>query len=227
MGGLSSGAVFKEYDVAVHGLTTEYRTDENDRFRFGVYKAKTAYQGNPAYGNFSLQPSSNPFIPFPYYQPSSIYPTNTIIAFTLGADIGLGDGYRLTSEYAMRKIEETDTGPDAQSAYISVSKNMGKWTPYVSLAGMQTSSDIKTLYNALNTDLFRANRQYADTMVAMEQKSVSLGFSYALSPTQKIKAQWTNAHIGSVSNFLIDTPGDQAITHENINVFSLSYSMTF
>ena len=64
-------------------------------------------------------------------------------------------------------------------------------------------------------------------MVAMEQKSVSLGLSYALSPTQKIKAEWTNARIGSVSNFLVDTPDDQAITHENINVISLSYSMTF
>lgn len=136
-GGLPKGVNFKEYDVLIQGFATEYKTDENDRFRFGVYKAKTSYnQNEAAYGNFSLQPGISPLPPL-YYQSSNSYPSNTIIAFTLGADIGLGDGYRLASEYAIRKIKETDTGPDAQSAYISLSKNIGKWTPYISLAGLK------------------------------------------------------------------------------------------
>lgn len=237
-GGLPKGANFTNIGITTAGISLTYETDENNRFRAGFYKSNIDYKNKGGGGTFSLQ-APNPIllavfnpIPLPnYYQPDGAMDKNEILVFTLGVDYDLGDGYRIMSEYAMRKMPNADTGPDAQSAYVALSKHIGKWTPYVSLSGITTSDHVKNLYTTLETDPINnyipVNRQYADYVVASEQKSVALGFSYAISPTQKIKAEWTQSRIGSVSNFLIDSPTSAPITHETINVFSLSYSMTF
>ncbi len=232
LGGRPQGANFSDLKLDLMGLALLYETDEGNRFRVGLYKS---ILDNNYGGNFALQPSITPplslFYPLPYYQPVLPFNKTDIIAFTLGMDYRCDEGYRITSEYAMRKMLDADTGPNSQSAYVTLSKNIEKWTPYITLSGTKTSNNVKNLYAALNADpvnnILPANRQFADYIIGSEQKSVALGISYSLSPTQKLKAEWARSHIGSMSNFLIDTPSIEPITHETINVFSLSYSMSF
>lgn len=63
-------------------------------------------------------------------------------------------------------------------------------------------------------------------MLTFDQHSWAIGTSYALSPTSKIKAEWMRVRIGEVSS-LVDAPPGSNIRNQNINVFSLSYSMVF
>ena len=238
LGGFPKGVNFFDMEVKTAGIVLQYETYEGDRFRAGVNKSKLNFTGaTGGGGTFSLQASPtdplNPLsaYPFPFYQPNGDLDKNEVIVFTMGADYGFGDNYRITSEYAFRNLIGADTGPKAHSAYIALSKSIGKWTPYVSISALKTSSNVMDLYNNLNNDPINSvipiNRQYADYTVASEQTSVALGFSYAFSPTQKLKAEWTRSRIGEASNFLIDNPTIEPITHESINVFSLSYSMSF
>lgn len=237
LGGFPKGVNFFDMEVKTAGIVLQYETNEGNRFRAGLNKSKLNFTGaTGGGGTFSLQ-APNPMLtalfgPLPnYYQPNGDLDKNEVIVFTMGADYGFGDNYRITSEYAFRNLIGADTGPKAHSAYIALSKSIGKWTPYVSVAALKTSSNVMDLYNNLNNDPINAiipiNRQYADYTVASEQTSVALGFSYAFSPTQKLKAEWTRSRIGEASNFLIDNPAIEAISHESINVFSLSYSMSF
>ena len=59
-----------------------------------------------------------------------------------------------------------------------------------------------------------------------DQSSWSIGTSYALSPTSKIKAEWMRVRIGQVSS-LVDAPPGSNIRNQSINVISLSYSLVF
>ena len=235
-GGYKQGAGFHDMDITTAALSFTYETNAGDRFRAGIYKASVDYKsGQGLAGNFSLQPSNtlplSVFYPFPYYQPDGGLVKNDLIAFTLGIDYGFGEGYRITSEYAMRKMLQADTGPNTHSAYATLSKNIGKWTPYITIAGMKAGDNVKELYANLNNDpvnqVIPINRHYADFVVGQEQKSVALGFTYAISPTQKIKAEWSQSRTGDIPNFLIDSPDPEPIQNQTINVFSLSYSMSF
>ena len=78
-----------------------------------------------------------------------------------------------------------------------------------------------------NSALINASqRAIADAMFVYDQNSWAIGTSYTLSPTQKIKAEWLRTHIGLTSS-LVDVPSGSNGSNRNINVFSLSYSLTF
>jgi len=234
-GGYPEGVNFWELDYKTVGLTVNYERGKNDRFRFGVYQAKVTENGRELAGDFSLQPSTTVPLswvyPYPYYQPDAPFDKSSILAFTIGADIDLDNGYRLISEFAMRNMVGADSGPNAQSGYLSVSKKIDSWTPYITIATLKTKDNVKNLYNNLDSDpinqVLPVNRQYADVVIASEQQSYTVGTSYAITPLQKIKAEWMHAKVGSVSNFLIDNPNTERMDKQTINVYSLSYSISF
>lgn len=237
-GGMPKGASFLDLDITSTGLSITKETDAGNRFRAGVYKSKVKYQnGLGLAGNFVLQ-NPNPMLQlitgnplFPYYQPDGALDKNDVLAFTVGMDYGFGNGYRVVSELAIRNMVNADTGPNAQSGYITIMKKIDQWTPYATIAGIRTKDNVKNLYNNLNSDpinqVLPINRQFADYAVATEEKSYTIGTSYTITPLQKIKAEWMHVNIGSVSNFLIDSPGDQAITNTSLNIYTLSYSVAF
>ncbi|MFA6144995.1 MAG: hypothetical protein WCW84_09395 [Sulfurimonas sp.] len=234
-GGYAKGVNFQKLDFETTGLTINYETDENDKFRFGVYSAKVTKDGTGTAGNFTLQMASptSPLYgyPYPFYQPDGALDKSEAIAFTVGMDYGLGDGYRLTSELAMRNMIGADTGPNAKSGYISVSKKIDKWTPYITVATLRAENNVKNLYNNLDSDpinnVIPVNRQYSDMVVVSEQNSYTVGTSYSIAPLQKIKAEWMHVDVGSYSNFLIDNPNTERMGKQTINVYSLSYNVSF
>ncbi len=232
-GGFKKGVNFRDIEIKTAGMALTYENNFGDKFRAGFYKSNIKYKNSEGLaGNFSLQQPSALFqsfgIKFPFYQPYGALDKDEVIAFTVGFDYGFDNGYRVVSEYAMRNMVDADTGPNAQSYYITLLKKVENWMPYITFAKLTTKDNVKNLFFTLNSDpvnqFIPVNRQYADFVVASEQKSYTIGTSYSISPSQKIKIEYMRTKIGDVSNFLLDNPD---IRNEAINVYSISYNISF
>jgi hypothetical protein len=151
----------------------------------------------------------------------------------MGADMALGSGFRLIGEYVRRRVPNIDTGPDSQGGYLALLKPIDAWTPYVSVARLQSVSRTRNLYNRVNGNtvsgsalLNASQRAGADVIMAYDQATWALGTSYRLSPTSKLKVEWARTRTGDVS-YLIDAPPGGETGRKTLNVFSASYNVTF
>lgn len=239
VGGPARGASFVPITTEAYGLVLTAQIDDN-RFRAGMHNTVTKNSdGNAFVSDFTYGPlPSAPFVNG--YQPGSTVNRIHNTALTLGGDISLGGGYRLTGEVARRIVSDTKIGPDTTGAYLSLLKEAGPWTPYVSLARLISSDDPRKRYLAVNGSviaspflppgaaaaLTASQRAMADGIVAYDQTTLALGFSYRLSPTQKIKAEWAHTRVGSMSSF-VDAPAGSETGQRSINVISASYNFVF
>jgi len=237
-----AGPRFVPFDGRGVGLVLTWRQDENI-FRAGVHSLDATTPAEPTPVTFpfvSIMPGVG------YYRVSNLLPGPVSVptlskfnnkVYTLAADVGLGNDFRLSGEYVRRAVKEVDTGPDSQAAYLSLRKRIGKWTPYATYAWLRSESKVSNLYQAVNNNRLPAfipgaalinvsQRFAADGIPAYDQSSLSLGTSYALSPTSKLKAEWMRTHVGKVSS-LVDAPPGGDVSKTNINVLSLSYSFVF
>jgi hypothetical protein len=169
------------------------------------------------------------------------------MAATFGAEIHLPYNFRIAGEYARRKAFKTKTGVDTQGAYLSLLKDVGAWTPYISYAALKSRGDTLSLYQELNassgaTDLTgggggaaltaavaainASQRVIADGLSVFDQNTVALGTSYRITPTQKLKVEWARTHVGIASS-LVDAPAGGDVSNKNIHVFSFSYNVVF
>lgn len=247
-GGPARGASFVPITTEARGLVVTAQIDDN-RFRAGVHTTVTKNSDGDAFVSdftYGQIPSLPPFIPVNGYQPGGTVNRIHNTALTLGGDISLGNGFRLTGEVARRIVSDTKIGPDTTGAYLSLRKEAGPWTPYVSVARLISSSEPRKRYQAINgtaisasdltllgplagptaASLTASQRAMADGVVAYDQSTLALGFSYRLSPTQKIKAEWAHTRIGSMSSF-VDAPAGTDTGQRSINVISASYNFVF
>jgi hypothetical protein len=175
-----------------------------------------------------------------YYQTSNLLPgpgvrsVNDIhaMAYTLGADVTVG-GFRVMGEYVRRAVPDVDTGPDSQGAYLAVLKQIGAWTPYVSVAHLKSMPHISDLYNKVNGNtvpgaafITATQRAGADGINAYDQTTWALGTSYRLNPQSKLKAEWARTRTGDMSLFIDAPPGGES-GNKTVNVFSFSYNVVF
>ena len=196
--------------------------------------------GQPITRSYPLIPIEQvPGVGYYVFQGPAV-PTSSSInstAITLGADVALGAGFRVTGEIARRIVGDTEIGPDARGGYVSLLKRVGKWTPYLTYAFLRSSSGPRNIYNAINQNrvpdfipgaaqINASQRLGADTILAYDQSSWALGSSYSLTPRSKIKAEFQRAHIGQVSG-MVDAPPGGDVRNTNVNVYSLSYSFAF
>lgn len=195
-------------------------------------------------------PVSYPFVPVApglgYYQVSDLLPGpgvtsvgkvhNTI--FSLGAEIGLGQGWRITSEFVRNLQHDTHFGADASAGYVAVFKQIGASTPYLSLARQASRQSTFDWYQRLTghplpaalpgADLINAaQRVAAESYWVTSQQSLALGAAYALSPQLKLKGEWLHSRIGPVSR-MVDTPAGQPTPHDTaVNVLSVNLNFVF
>ena len=226
-------------DVEVAGLVLTLRQKLNT-FRIGYTKAE-AESSEGIQTPVTLVPGTlPPGITGTYYRPSNqTISTFSIPVFNLGADVALGQGFRAIGEYVRRKVEDTNIVSDIESFYLSLLKKTGHWTPYITYA--QTKSKNLDLYRRVNNArvqplvpaaaipaaLINASQRFAaDNIEAYDQNSVSIGTSYSLTTTSKVKAEWSVVRTGDVSNF-VDAPVGGESANLRINVLSLSYSFVF
>ena len=238
----NSGAGFFGLDLEGVGLVLSYKRNE-DTYRIGAIRSVlTTRNGSPF-------PTTFPFVTLApgigYYQVDASLPgpgvptidklTNTVV--TVGAEVGLGSGFRFVSEFARTFVPKTDQSTASIRGYVSLLKNVDKWTPYVVYAFLRSQPDVRNLYNNVNDNtvpdsipgaalINASQRAGADRIPAWDQNSWSVGTSYALSATSKLKAEYLRSHIGQMSS-LVDAPSGGNIRDQNINVFSLSYNFVF
>jgi hypothetical protein len=179
-------------------------------------------------------------IPFPppiggtLYVPGTLFSKLDVTVLTLGADWRAGD-WRVTGEYGKRILKDVNLGLGGHSAYVTLARQIGKWTPYVSHARLRSDSDTRGLYEAVNgtpvplaAQLFPPfppatfHRLLADQLAVFDQYSTMLGASYSFSATSKLKLEAMRTKVG-VASALVD--GD--VHNKSFNVFSVSYSVAF
>ena len=226
---------YEAVKVESSGLILSYTTDAL-LLRGGAHLGNVERKnGQPFVDTFSPTPIPAP-PPFggTLYQPSGSPLKIGFTVLTLGGDWRIGD-WRITGEYGQRIITDTKIGAGSKSAYVTVARQIGKWTPYMTQARLLSDSDTRELYQAVNgtpvplavqgpPQPLPANlhRILADNIIVYDQYSTMLGASYSFSPTSKAKFEWMRTRIGLASS-LVD--GD--IRNRQTNVFSVSYSVAF
>jgi hypothetical protein len=239
---LSAGAYFVPVKLSVTGVALTLRQDDNT-YRAGLVDTYTKITDD------QVMPVTFPYVAmFPgvgYYQTSNQLPgpgvksENDIhvLVYALGADVSLGNGFRVMGEYVRRDVRNIDSGPDSQGAYLAVLKSLGAWTPYLSVARLEPSAKTRDLYNKTNNNkvpgyipgsalLNAAQRAGADAVMAYDQTTWAVGTSYRLNPTSRIKAEWARTRTGEMSMFIDAPPGGET-GKQVVNIFSLSYNVVF
>lgn len=243
--GLSSGAYFVPVKMTANGLALTLQRDESI-FRATVadtYTKITDAQTMPVtFPYVSIMPGVG------YYQTSNQIPgpgvpsENNIHSaiYTLGADVALGNGFRVMGEYVRRDVRNVASGPDSQGGYLAVLKSVGAWTPYVSVARLESMPQTRDLYNKVNSNTVPAavvgpalaaqlnatQRAGADGVMGYDQSTLALGTSYRINPTSKIKAEWARTRSGDMSSLIDAAPGGES-GKKVVNVVSFSYNVVF
>lgn len=235
------GSFYEGLDMALGGLVLSLRLDRS-YWRLGFHHAEAELDAGPIYTGFEYVQAA-PGIG--YYQtlddlPGPGVPTTdkiAINALTLSTEIELPYRSKLIAEYVRRQLKDTDLGPDVNAGYLALLHQVGKWTPYVYWAGIQTTEDALDLYRSVNrarVPAYLPNAEVinaaqilgADILAAYDQQSFAIGASYSPTPTTKLKAEWTHVRTGEVSSF-VDAPSGEESGDRQINVFSLSFSFIF
>lgn len=244
-GGLSRGAKFMPITVDAKGLVLTAQTEEH-RFRAGAHSTvATVTNGSSFVVDFPYENLTAAYgvSAYGYQATGASVPTTSSVrnmTYTLGADVALGGGFRMTGEYARRVVSDTKLGPDTTGTYLALLKEVGSWTPYVSYARLLSSATQRDIYMAVNGNvvsspylpatktaaLTASQRAAADGIVAYDQNTVALGTSFKISPTQKVKAEWARTHVGQMSSF-VDAPAGADTGNRDINVYSVSYNVVF
>lgn len=238
----TAGQAYREIAVQGFALNLAYKRDE-DTYRLGLSRSSlVSRNGTPI-------PATFPFVPvFPgvgYFQvvpalPGPGIPTTNqldISTLTLGADVGVGAGFRVLGEFARVVAAKTDLSATSNRGYVSALRPIGKWTPYVTYAFLRSADRPLNLNRALNSStvpgfipgaalINAAQRAGADQVPAYDQRSLAIGAAYSLSPTQKLKGELMRVRIGRVSS-LVDSPPGGDSQNQGISVISISYSFVF
>lgn len=224
------GEFFAKLDTESRGLRLSLQQDDNV-FLVGAHRAYTTSRGGPDLGPSTYVPVTDPF-----FGAGTIYlpdaNTYKIATTTLhaGVSLGLGQGFRVLGEYVRRKNDGSELAPDSKGYYLTLQKALGRWTPYLTYAGLTTKN--RDLYRAVNGAQplhpvwNPVERALADVMVVYDQQSWALGTSYAIDARNHVKAEWSVVETGVASSFVDASPGGES-GDQRINVFSLSYSFTF
>lgn len=238
---LPAGALFAEVDAAQAGMALTWRTpDLLARASASRSKIDRGHGVAVTYPYVPLGPGlgyyqTNPALPGPGI---STVPKVSNTLLSAGAELSLGQGWRVTAE-VMRNIQhDTQIGADATAGYVAVFKQMGPVTPYVSVAALRSRQLSRDWYQRLTanplpdmlpgaTQINLAQRLAADTYWPSDQHSLGLGASYKLGPSMKLKGEWLHTRVNNVSR-LVDTPsGSPTPIRRQVNVLSVNLDFTF
>jgi len=153
--------------------------------------------------------------------------TTHLNTFFLGTSFPL-EKFFVTCEGTAILAQDFEAAPPTFAAYISVSRKLNNWTPYLTYAQMWTNGmdTWREVQGATPVPQFGVTQTVIDNaasaMAIYEQNSWMLGTSYAFTPKQKIKAEAMLTHVGERSAMF-----DGDIAHENVMVYSLSYNFAF
>jgi hypothetical protein len=240
---LAAGARFEDVEVRSSGLVLTWRTPDSV-WRAGLHRTKTRRSSG------QQLPERYPFVQIApgvgYYQVDAALPgpglnyidavENTV--FTLGVDTPLAPGWRVMGEYARMRQKGSELGAESDGGYLAVLHEMGRTTPYVSMAWLRSTPTVLGWQRNLTQTQLPAFVQGADTInaamraageqgYAADQRSWAVGVSYALASQQRLKVEYQRTRIGQTSRF-VDTPaGQPTVSETSVGVWSASYNFSF
>jgi hypothetical protein len=240
---VASGPSIAPLRIEAEGFTLNYRDIDNS-YHLSLNKGTLSPADGQNYPNGPVQVNLAPGISY-YNMLTTTSPLGQGVpgssetgfsAADIGADISLGNNFRLITEFS-RRFTNIESGLRSSGGYVSLLKHIDKWTPYLYYAKMRSDQSMLNVYQSLNNSsvpaivpgaalINAAQRTFADEFVTFDQHSLALGTSYAVTPKSKIKAEWVVTHIG-VASSLVDAPPGSNLSNQNINVFSLSYNFVF
>ncbi len=214
---------FTPVDLETKGLSLTLSND-NDTYRLGYYSTAAKGTGSESQmftSHVNVQPTPFGDLLIPTYTREAV--VNVSMA---SASFVRGD-YRLSAEYALSSFDGVDTVPEKHAAYLSVARKMGNWIPYITYArGWSTGRGVNQFHavqSAVAPLGYKTVYQDALSSIAiLDQNSWMLGAAYMLSPTQKIKAEIMQTHIGEASSLI-----DSSLSNQDMRIYSLSYSFAF
>lgn len=236
----NTGPRFADVNVLAEGLALSLKTD-TDTYRAAFHHYRSNLSGKLSATDFPLQNLGGLG---QYYVVDPQLGTQPQIKnfhnylFTLGAEIDLGSGYRVVGEYAKIIQNDLKIGIDANGGYLSLLKQVGDFTPYITAAGLRSKGSQLSLQQSLlgasvssfvtgATQINAAQQATADGLTVYDQSSLAIGTSYALTPKSKVKAEWMRTWVGQTSQFIDSPRGGKPVNHTTIDVFSLNYNFAF
>jgi hypothetical protein len=236
------GVVFQPMALTAQGLVATWSAG-HDKARLGLHRTRTrAADGSrilvqpvwadlgPGIGYWQTQAA----LPGPGVETVGSF-TNDI--YTLGGTFGLGQGWQVAGE-ALRIVQrDIRMGLEAWSGTLSAARQWGRFTPYLSYGTTHSTNPSQGWTGALDTTsvpdavpgsamLNASMRTAADMTLNFRQHTWALGSAYALTPRQKLKAEW--AHTRASHSNLFDLPSGAALVQpRSVEVLSLSYSFVY
>ena len=194
---------------------------QDDTFRAGILHAgistSTTFAATPSGGGPDPNPDPGGAGGAPPHNMGGMPPvgsgTANTFVYLLGADLDLGHGFRLISEYARRDASNVQFSKNSTGGYLSLQKKLEAWTPYATLGRLLSD---------------RPERQDPDGRHFYDdQFSLALGVAYALSPTSKCKFEWMQVKVLGGSTLFDPSPGGTGISRQDVDLVSASYSCAF
>lgn len=231
---LRDAGVSYEQDVStrVSGAVFTLRTDDS-AWRLGLHHADSRFNdGGVAPGRFGYIAMPGVYAPLTWVRGFA----NDIL--TVGLDCSLGGNWRVIAEFERNVQHDIDAGANTAGGYVSLLRKIDKFTPYVTWAKIKTLGVAASLHDGLGAvnvpsyvpgaDQYNMQqRMLLDGIPFYDQQSLMLGTSYALTPQSKIKAEWMHTWVGKGSTMIDSPAGAPPVSHEGINVLSLSYNFAF
>jgi hypothetical protein len=239
----AAGANFIDIDVRASGAVLTLRANDS-QLRAGLHRTTTRRQDG------ERLPVSYPFVPLApglgYYQVSNLLPgpgapsvdalRNTVLAF--GLEQPLGGGWRVIAEFVRNEQHDTEVGSDTRGGYVALLRRFGDLTPYASLGRLRSSDTSLDWYRRLTgsplpvtipgADAINAGqRTAAETIYAIDQRSLAFGASWAMGTAQKLKFEWMRTRIGQVTRLVDTSPGSPTPHDTNVDVWSVNYNFSF
>lgn len=238
----STGATYNKVTLDLIGTSITYKTTENT-YLAGIHMARIKNYGDSLWLKEIGYQAFSPDIGFyNNYASDGAVAVDSYDMFiaNIGADIHLGNDFRLASELILRKNMDIDIGLNTLSGYVSLRKTMNKWTPYLLYSQIKTETDTLDTYQKINNNeipngvLSDAQTQQintsqhvlADIHQGYDQFSIALGTSYRFNPLSVLKAEVMFVQVNDASN-LFDISSDYQSSNYNATIFTVSYSFAF
>lgn len=238
-----AGERFVGVNVAVVGLVTTLRNPRTT-VRLGLHEARTSRpSGEPT-------PVDYPFVSIApglgYYKVSDALPGPPIetvprirnLITTLGVEQQLGDGWRVAAELARNKQFTTRLGSNTLGGYVTVFREIGAFTPYVSAGRLQTSNRQMDLYRGLigtqlppmipgAAQINASQRIAAESIYVANQSSWALGVAWHTPWGGSLKLEHASTRIGETTRLVDTPPGQPSPENQRFGTWRLSYSVAY
>ncbi|WP_157268922.1 hypothetical protein [Azohydromonas aeria] len=241
-GALPAGVRFNDLEITVQGAVLTWRGADLTA-RAGVHHTRVRSTEGSA---LMVRPSWAELAPgVGYWQTSNGLPgpgvtevgASNNLALTVGGEARLGGNWRMAAELLHVVPRELKAGLAFTSGYVTAYRSWSALTAYASVAAIRAAHGPRDWVRRLESTTVPATvpgaallnasmRARADTIPLIDQRSLALGASYALTPHSRLKAEWL--HVRAHGSQFIDTPaGEPLLRPRGVNVLSMSYSFAF